>query len=183
MDKEQHKLKEHLLKSLREDKKVLKKQFILGSVLAIFIATSPFLFYLYEYVPESKVWDTFLFTYNSGYFENTKTAMWMLTGKVVPLIFLIIWFFTCRQWWYHSLLVPIIMYVYQIAVAIKQDTTLDEFDLIYMVPIMALIVPSIYLIRARVFNKLNDANKTFEELEEEFMIKPTTFWGKVKQYF
>ena len=33
------------------------------------------------------------------------------------------------------------------------------------------------------FNKINDADKTLEELEEEFMIKPKTFWGKVKQYF
>ena len=33
------------------------------------------------------------------------------------------------------------------------------------------------------FNKLNDADKTMQELEEEFMYKPLTFWGKVKQYF
>jgi hypothetical protein len=33
------------------------------------------------------------------------------------------------------------------------------------------------------FHKINDADKTLEELEEEFMIKPKTVWGKVKQYF
>ncbi len=183
MDKVQRKSKELLSKFLQEDKIGLKKQFILGSVIAIFIATSPFLFYLYDYVPSSKIWKTFLFTYHSGYFENAKTAMWMLTSKIIPLLFLMVWFLTCRQWWYHSLLVPIVMYIYQIAVAIQQDTNLDEFDLIYMVPIMAIIVPSIYLIRARVFNKINDAGKTYEELEQEFMITPTTFWGKMKQYF
>ena len=58
-----------------------------------------------------------------------------------------------------------------------------NFELIYMVPIMAIIIPSIYLIRARMFNKINDADKTMQELEEEFMIKPTSFLGKVKQYF
>lgn len=48
---------------------------------------------------------------------------------------------------------------------------------------MDIIIPSIYLIRAQMMDKLNDASKTLEELEAEFMIKPTTFWGKVKQYF
>ena len=48
---------------------------------------------------------------------------------------------------------------------------------------MAIIIPSIYLLRAQMFNKLNTAGKTMEELEAEFMIKPKTFWGKIKQYF
>lgn len=48
---------------------------------------------------------------------------------------------------------------------------------------MAIVIPSIYLLRAKMFNKINDANKTMEELEEEFMIKPKGIWGKVKQYF
>ncbi len=33
------------------------------------------------------------------------------------------------------------------------------------------------------FNKINYADKTMEELEAEFMIKPKTLWGKIKQYF
>jgi hypothetical protein len=48
---------------------------------------------------------------------------------------------------------------------------------------MAIVVPSIYLIRAQMLNKINDASKTMEELEEEFMIKPKSFMEKVKQYF
>lgn len=110
--------------------------------------------------------------------------MWILTGKLIPFILIVIWFFTNRHWWYHALLVPITMYLYQIIGLIITDTGyIDEFQLIYMVPIMSLIIPSIYLIRAKMFNQLNDASKTLEELEEEFMIKPTTVWGKVKQYF
>jgi len=48
---------------------------------------------------------------------------------------------------------------------------------------MAIIIPSIYLIRARMFNKLNDASKTMEELEEEFKIKPKGIFGVLKEYF
>jgi hypothetical protein len=148
------------------------------------VASTPFLFYSYEFVPDEVVWDNFLFKYTSYYFESAKMGIWMILGKVVPLLLLIIWFFTCKHWWYHAIIVPIAMYAYQLAGAIAEDSRhFDEFKLIYLVPLMAIIIPSIYLIRAQMMDKLNDAGKTMEELEAEFMIKPTTFWGKVRQYF
>jgi len=98
---------------------------------------------------------------------------------------LFIWFFTCRHWWYHTLLVPIAMYIYQVIIILNDDLSFTDNtnQIFYLLPIMAFIVPSIYLIRAQMFNKLNTANKSLEELEQEFMIKPTTFWEKIKQYF
>ncbi|GAA4270235.1 hypothetical protein GCM10022257_23360 [Hyunsoonleella aestuarii] len=76
------------------------------------------------------------------------------------------------------------MYVFQIIDNLSGDTEfIDEFQLMYLLPVMAIIIPSIYLIRARIFNKINDANKSLEELEEEFKISPKNFWGKLKDYF
>ena len=185
MDKQKQQLIKELSKSQEVDRISIKKSFILGSILATLIAGSPFLFYLYNYVPETADWETFLFTYHSGWYENAQTAMWMLSGKIITLFFLVIWFFTCRHWWYHSLLVPIVMYIYQIIDAILQDNTLsvDNFDLLYMMPIMALIIPSIYLIRAKVFSKINDINKSMQELEDEFKIKPKGFLKTLYNYF
>ena len=48
---------------------------------------------------------------------------------------------------------------------------------------MAIIIPSIYLVRARMFNRINDADKTLEELEEEFKVGGKGFWGKFSDYF
>ena len=168
------------LKFLQEDRKSL----IIGSVIATIIATTPYLFYLYESVPNSPIWDTFLFTYQSEFYQSAQVSMWVLTSKLIPLLLLIIWFFTCRHWWFHALLVPIAMYVYQIFITLNDDLiNIDSNQLMYLIPIMAIIVPSIYLIRAKIFNKINDANKTLEELEEEFKISPKSFWDKIKQYF
>ena len=184
MDNKQQMSTEELLKSQEADKISIKKRFLLGSILATIIAGSPFLFYLYDYAPETTDWETIFFTYHSGFYENVQTAMWMLTGKLMTLFFLIIWFFTCRHWWYHSLLVPIVMFVYQIIDAIFQDNIpLDKFNILYMLPIMALIIPSIYLIRAKVFDKINDADKTMQELEDEFKIRPKGFANKLRDYF
>lgn len=166
-----------------------RKSLIVGSAIATFIALTPYFSYLYESVPDEQIWDTFLFTYDAGSYEDggwetANYAMWILTSKLLPLLLMFIWFFTCRHWWYHVLLVPIAMYIYQIVPIFNENIDyIDQFQLMHMVPVMAVVVPSIYLIRAQMFNKLNTANKTLEELEEEFKIKPTTFWEKVKQYF
>ena len=76
------------------------------------------------------------------------------------------------------------MYIFQIMMNLNADSNfIDEFQLIYMVPLMAIVIPSIYLIRARIFNKINDADKSLEELEDELKISPKNFWSKVKDYF
>lgn len=176
---------EQKLKNLKSEfRQQDRKSLIAGSVIATFIAITPYLFYLYESVPQDKIWNTFLFVYNSGFYQDANVSMWVLTGKIIPLLLLIIWFFTCRHWWYHTLIVPIAMYSYQIFVTIGEDNlSIDTNQLIYLIPIMAIVVPSIYLIRAKIFNEINSATKTMEELEDEFKISPKNFWEKIKQYF
>ncbi|WP_452220790.1 hypothetical protein [Lacinutrix salivirga] len=172
------------LKSENTDKKPFTKDIIIGSILATFIASTPFIFYLYEYVPTTETWDTFLFTYKSSFYEDAQIGIWSILMKLIPLLLLFVWFFTCRHWWYHAIIVPISMFSYQIVGAINEDIKyIDEFQLLYLIPIMAIIIPSIYLVRARIFNRINSVNQTMQELEDELTFRPKTIWGKLKQYF
>jgi hypothetical protein len=176
--------KEQFKASSLRDRKIDKRALIIGSIISTIIASVPYLFYLHLSVPNEQVWHTFLFTYDSKEWGNANIAMWVFTGKAIPLLLLFIWFFTCRHWWYHVLIVPIAMYIYQIFDFFDPDVPyIDEFQLIYIVPIMAVTIPSIYLIRAKIFNEINEASKSLEELEEEFKISPKNFWERVKQYF
>ncbi|WP_296313219.1 hypothetical protein [Winogradskyella sp. UBA3174] len=184
MDKPQQRLKKEKETSFKRIYERLGRRAIVGSIIATVIVSTPLLYALHEYVPETKIWKTFLFTYESGVWQEAKYAMWVYTSKIIPLILLTIWFFTCRHWWYHALLVPIIMYAFQAVTSWNSEAGhIDEGTFVVLLPILVVIVPSIYLIRAKMFNTINDANKTLEELEEEFKIKPKTLWGKVKQYF
>lgn len=184
MDKAQHKLTKENLKFHRTDRKSYNRKILLGSIVASLVAATPFVFYLYEYVPDTKEWNTIFGTYISIEYESANVAMWVMAMKVVPLILSLIWFFTCKHWWYHALLVPIAMFSFQCISALNNDIRyMDVFDIVWLLPVMAIIFPSIYLIRAKMFNKINDYDKTMEELEEEFMFKPKSVWGKVKQYF
>jgi hypothetical protein len=182
MDKSKLKLTKE--KSKYQDKSK-NKSLVIGSIIATFLALSPFLFTMYESVPDVQVWDTSFFTYESPYYESVRTLAWTLTTKIIPLIFLTLWFLTNRHWWYHALLVPMAMYFYQLIIILNDDMMFADTDAqkLYLVPVMAIVIPSIYLIRAKMFNKINDAGKTMQELEEEFMMKPKGVWGKVKQYF
>lgn len=180
MTNKHHKSRNGELKSHQQDKKNL----IIGTVIATFIAITPYLFYLYESVPKQQVWDTFLFRYESTFYGSIDIVAWTVMGKLMPLLLLFIWFFTCRHWWYHSLLVPIAMYTYQIFIILNDDMAyVDSNQIFYLIPIMAIVIPSIYLIRAKIFNEVNTANKSMQELEDEFKLSPKGFFGKLKDYF
>lgn len=184
MSNQSTKLTNVKLKSRLTDKKSYNRKILLGSIIATLIAATPFLFYLYEYVPDTQTWYTWLGTYNSNYYQSANVGIWVLMMKLVPLVLSVLWFFTCKHWWYHVLIIPIAMFSFQTLSAFNDEIIfIDEMHIIWLLPFMAVIIPSVYLIRAKMFNQINHADKTMEELEEEFMIKPKTFWGKVKQYF
>ena len=147
-----------------------RSKFLLtGSIIAIIIAFSPYLFYIYEIFPDGPVWENSLFTYKSNYYENVMTAMWTYFGKITPLILLLIWFFTCKHWWYHVILVPTIMYAYQLITAIYKDMYLnidpmDTNQLIYLAPFFIIIISIVYLVRIKIFDKIYGID--LSEIEE-----------------
>ncbi len=161
-----------------------KKSFIIGSLIATFVALTPYYFYIYKYVPEERLWVTSWFTYDSHSWEDANYVMWIFTGKFVPMLLIIVWFLSCRHWWYHVLIVPIAMYIYQIFGLFNENIGyIDEFQLKHLFPLMAIVIPLIYLIRARIFNRINTVEKSVQELEDELKIKPKSVFNFVKQYF
>lgn len=123
-------------------------------MVAILIAITPYIFYSYQSFPEEKVWETFLFTYEAKHYQTVDYAVWVFMGKIIPLLLLTLWFFTCRDWWYHVILIPIFMYIFQLYSAINDDIKYhDEIEIYYIIPIMMIIVPIVYFIRIKLFDK------------------------------
>lgn len=135
-------------------KKKKSKSILIGSIVAGLIAITPYLFYTYNYFPEEAIYDSFLFTYESKYNLSINVTMWLLMGKLIPLFLLTLWFFTCKHWWYHIILIPISMFAFQIFGAIATDTKImDEVEILWILPIMTIIVPFVYFIRIKLFEK------------------------------
>ncbi|WP_244270315.1 hypothetical protein [Christiangramia echinicola] len=143
---------------------------LLGSIIALLIAFSPYLFYLYEIFPNAPVWENSFFTYESKYYLNVTTAMWTYLGKMTPLFLLLIWFFTCKHWWYHVILIPTGMYAFQLVVAFYEDVYMDTSifmdinGLIYLAPFFIIILSFVYLVRIKVFDRVYGLD--LSELEE-----------------
>lgn len=148
----------------------MKKSLILGSIVAFLIAISPYVFYLYENFPKTNVWETTLFTLKSSYYDTLYVAAWSFVNKFVPFYLLLLWFFTCRHWWYHIILIPIAMYAFQLFSTINNDIqAIDEMEIYYLIPIMLVIIPIVYLFRLKLFDKVVhgiDMRKLDEELKK-----------------
>ncbi|HIB37754.1 MAG TPA: hypothetical protein EYO36_09375 [Mesonia sp.] len=155
-------------------KRKISKSLLTGSIVAFLIIISPYLFYSYKSFPSTSVWETFLFTYESHFYEKVSVTAWTVLGKFVPLYLLSIWFLTCKHWWYHVILIPIGMYLFQLISTINDDVSFtDVVEIWFLIPVMAVIVPLVYLIRAKIFASMH--NPTLEEIEIELQHKKNIF--------
>ena len=141
-----------------------RKSIFVGGLVTFFIGITPFLFYSYKSFPENTIWETSLFSLETAFFSWFDYA-WYLANKIIPLYLLLICFFTCKHWWHWVLLVPIGMYSFQTWGLIQEYDGVDELELYFVFPIMMIIIPSVYLIRAKLFNVVR--GNDLEEFERE----------------
>lgn len=176
MNKPRNKSTRGRLKSQNTDKTSL----IQGGIIVLILAITPFVYYLYESFPaDSQVWETSLFSIDTKYPSFYQYA-WFLTGKLTPIVLLLVWFFTCKHWWHWIILVPLAMYIFQLWSIIHQSRSVDEVELIYLIPLMMVLIPFVYLVRAKLFNKIREGD--LESFEEELLQK-RTFWQQIKDLF
>ncbi len=176
MDKQSNKSTE--IKS--QPPKTDKKSLFVGGIVVLLITISPFIFYAYRnFSTETQVFSSSFFSFTTS-FNSLNTFVWFLVSKAVPLYLMLLWFFTCKHWWHWIILVPIAMYAFQLWGILNESQGLDELEIYYLFPLMMILVPLVYLIRAKLFNKMRgDDLKSFEK---ELMEKKST-WQQIKELF
>ena len=167
----------------KSKRKKAKKKIFLESLLVFFIATSPFLYKTYDYLPYDANGDVSLFglTLGSNGFPDTSTYLWFLTSKIVPLYLLIFWFLTSRDWWYHIIIIPIAMYSFQLfEVFFDSDDIIDTENIWWIIPICMITIPFVYFIRIKLYDKhvhgidLEAIDAELEELKAKGFDSKTT---------
>lgn len=153
-----------------------KKSIFIGTLVATIMATLPYLFYYYEALPEW-LWSLTLFKSLSSSFEgNNLMASWILFQKLVPLLLLLIWFFTCKHWWYHTILIPISLYTFQLYTLFSSGNSfIDSGELFLVVPVVIISLSLAYLARIKVFDKIHGID--ISEIEDGIK-KPSDRWFK-----
>ncbi len=134
----------------------VKRKIFWESICVFFIAIAPFVYKLYDYLPEDpEATISFLgFVIDNHGFADVSTFMWFLMSKIVPLYLLIFWFLTSKNWWYHIILLPIAMYSFQIfEVLFTYDKEIDTENLLWLLPVCMVVVPIVYFIRIKLYDK------------------------------
>tara|TARA_R110002051_G_scaffold30172_4_gene69888 strand:+ start:3182 stop:3844 length:663 start_codon:yes stop_codon:yes gene_type:complete len=137
-------------------KQKAKKKIFLESILVFFIAISPFLYKVYEYLPINSDGSISLLwiTLEPNGFEDASFYIWFLTTKIVPLYLLIFWFLTSRDWWYHIIIIPIAMYAFQLfEVIFDSDLQIETDNIWWLIPICLVTIPFVYFIRIKLYDK------------------------------
>lgn len=119
-----------------------KSRFLFGGVIAILLVTTPFLFYLYKYAPaDSDTWETSLITIKSGGFTSVQGFMHQLISKGIFVLMTTLWFITSRDWWKWAILVPLIMFLFQLSGVVNyQIDYIDKFDFWYALPVITPVI-------------------------------------------
>jgi len=145
-----------------------RKRLIVGGVIALLLAITPFLFYLYRHAPEdSNVWKTHFFTIESKGFLNVQYYAHALFTKITLVFITGLWFVTSRHWWRWAILVPFVMFLFQLIGVVNQNITyIDEFDFWYALPIIIPTVLTLIWIGHELKKTIGDIDLR-EELEEE----------------
>ncbi|RIV45867.1 hypothetical protein FQ017_04575 [Flagellimonas pelagia] len=137
-------------------KSTIRKRFIIEGAIALFIAISPIMFYSYKYLPQDATTLTILgITVNENNFGDVSTAIYFYLSKVVPLLLLVIWFVTSKNWWYHAILIPISMYSFQLFTVLNYSNSerIDENEILYVIAVTMVVVPVVYFIRLKLVDK------------------------------
>lgn len=143
-------------KQLNEKNRKAKKRIIIESFIVFLIIISPFVFKVHEYVstdPEATL--NFLgITIGNNGFQNVSVYLWFLLGKIVPMYLLLIWFFTCKDWWYHIIIIPILMYAFQIFEGVFFESKyVDIENIMWLLPVCMVVIPFVYFIRIKLYDK------------------------------
>jgi len=114
------------------------------------------LFYSYKYLPQEATSWTFLgITLTENNFGDVSTAVYYYFNKFVPLMLLVIWFVTSKNWWYHAILIPLSMYSFQLFTALNYSNSerIDENEILYVIAVTMVVIPIVYFIRVKLVDK------------------------------
>ncbi|SIS68989.1 hypothetical protein SAMN05421766_103404 [Zobellia uliginosa] len=128
----------------------------MDSIGVLLIILSPFVFKLHQYLPSepNATINILGLEINNHGFADLNTFAWFLLSKIVPFYLFILWFLTCKHWWYHIILIPATMYAFQIyEVLYSEDNIVDTKNIIWLLPVCMVVIPLVYFIRIKLVDK------------------------------
>ncbi|SDX24544.1 hypothetical protein SAMN05444411_10421 [Lutibacter oricola] len=117
----------------------------------ILIIFTPYLLYIHRSIPSEVLeYKTYFGTIKAGGYLDVQIFIYIIFEKATPLLLLILWFLTNKNWWVHALVIPITVYLFQFISAINSnEDTFAENEFIYTIPIALIILLILYYLRSK----------------------------------
>ncbi len=145
---------------MNSDRKKIKRKILIESFVLILIALTPIFLKAYDFFPGPNNPNAhgpisiLGIEIGSNGFNSIETNIWFYTNKVIPLILLICWFFTSKDWWYHILIIPIATYAFQLfELVFSEDAVIDTENIWWLLPICMAVIPFVYFVRIKLYDK------------------------------
>ncbi|TAI48728.1 hypothetical protein [Flagellimonas allohymeniacidonis] len=137
------------------DKNKIRRKLVIEGLITLIIAITPIIHYCWKYMPSDGTELNFLgITFSNNGFSDVSSAFYYYLLKITPLLLLVIWFATCKHWWYHAILIPIAMYSFQLfSVLTYESQIIDENEILYVIAVTMVVVPVVYFIRVKLVDK------------------------------
>lgn len=150
-----------------------------GSIAAILLAIVPYLFYCYEALPDHFWGIGWLQTINESLGGDSYVSFWIILQKFVPVVLFTVWFLTCKHWWYHAIIIPLSMYLFQFVILVTPFVKhVDHFEMYLIVPVVIASLSASYLARIKIYDKIHGID--LSELEKNVK-KPSDIFFKQKE--
>ncbi len=122
-----------------------KKVFFTELMIGIILLSMPSWFLLIDSIPtEIPKFETKLITVDSDKFGfyDINAMYWLSLLKLIPIVSLSIWFFTCKYWWRFALLIPLIFSLTQFINLFMAERYFDngEFWIAFMLALPIIII-------------------------------------------
>ena len=146
------------------------------AVITLIIVALPFLFYIYRLAPDAAIWETSWFRIDAGDFGGVYFLLWLINKKSLLILFLIIWFITCKHWWRYVILVPLIIELFKLHSLYDSLISIDEIEFLQSLPFTIPVILFLILLSKRLgfythYSYLkNELNQEIDDLLDELNI-------------
>ncbi|WP_370003801.1 hypothetical protein [Winogradskyella sp.] len=88
--------------------------------------------YAYLLFPEKEEINILGKTIDSSFYSDFQTYAWVVLQKILLILTLAMWYLTAKNWWIKILLVPLLVFVYQLIMSINLSLRFfDEQEIIF----------------------------------------------------
>jgi len=101
--------------------------------------------------------------------------MWVFLQKFIFLYLLVIWYFTCQNWWNKAILVPIGMLLYQTINLLNDEMKFkdESLDFFIVIPLSLIVCLFLIILRNKIASKISaldlmdTIDREIEKIEKE----------------